>query len=55
MDENKPLNIVVKGEKPTILGNVKLKVSDNAYFELHLDTDDANACNLKNGDIVDIL
>lgn len=55
LDENKPLNIVVKGEKPTILGNVKLKVSDNAYFELHLDTDDANACNLKNGDIVDIL
>ena len=55
LDLNKPLNIVVKGEKPTILGNVKLKVSDNAYFELHLDIDDANACNLKNGDIVDIL
>lgn len=55
LDDSKPLNIVVKGEKPTILGNVKLKVSDNAYFELHLDIDDANACNLKNGDIVDIL
>ena len=55
LDENKPLNIVVRGEKPTILNNVKLKVSENAYFELHLDTDDANACNLKNGDIVDIL
>ena len=55
LDENKPLNILVQGEKPTILNNVKLKVSDNAYFELHLDTDDANACNLRNGDIVDIL
>lgn len=55
LDENKLLNIVVKGEKPTILGNVYLKVSDNAYFELHLDTDDANACRLKNGDIVDIV
>lgn len=55
LDENKPLNIVVRGEKPTILNNVKLKVSENAYFELHLDIDDANACNLKNGDIVDIL
>ena len=55
LEEDKPLNILVQGEKPTILNNVKLKVSDNAYFELHLDTDDANACNLKNGDIVDIL
>ena len=55
LEQDKPLNIVVRGEKPTILGNVHLKVSDNAYFELHLDMDDANACRLKNGDIVDIL
>ncbi len=54
-DETKTLNIVVKGEKAAILSNVHLKVSDNAFFELHLDTDDANACDLKNGDIVDIL
>lgn len=55
LDENKTLNIIVKGDKPTMLSGVHLKVSDNAYFELHLDRDDANACNLKNGDIVDIL
>ena len=55
LDETKPLNIVIKGEKAAILSNVHLKVSDNAFFELHLDTDDANACDLKNGDIVDIL
>lgn len=55
LDEHKTLNIIVQGEKPTILNNVKLKLSDNAFFELHLDTDDANACFLKNGDIVDIL
>ena len=54
-DETKTLNIVIKGEKAAILNNVHLKVSDSAFFELHLDTDDSNACNLKNGDIVDIL
>lgn len=55
LDENKTLNILVSGEKPTMLSKAHLKVSEDAYFELHLDTDDANACCLKNGDIVDIL
>ena len=32
-----------------------LKVSDEAYFEMHIDTDDANAFMLKQGDIVDII
>ena len=35
--------------------SVFAKVSDNAYFEIHLDTDDANAFLLKNNDEVEIL
>lgn len=31
------------------------KISDDAFFELHLDTDDANAFLLKNNDEVDII
>jgi len=47
--------IKVNGEKGGILDNVYLKVADESYFELHLDTDDANAFLLKNNDEVEIL
>lgn len=54
--ENKTsVKIKVGGEKGGILDNVNLKVSDEAYFELHLDTDDANAFNLKNNDELEII
>ncbi len=55
------LNLVTKvslkvgGEKPTILQDVFLKEENPSYFEVHLDTDDANACQIKNGDEVEII
>lgn len=49
------VHIQIGGEKGGMLSQVFLKVSDDAYFELHLDTDDANAFQIKNGDIVTIL
>ena len=49
------VNVKIDGEKGGILTNVHLKVSDEAFFELHLDTDDANAHLIKNGDIGEIL
>lgn len=49
------VKVLIGGEKGGVIFNVDLKVSDEAYFELHLDTDDANAFMLKQGDIVDIL
>lgn len=49
------VNVKIDGEKGGILSNVHLKVSDDAFFELHLDTDDANAHLIKNGDIGEIL
>lgn len=51
---NKPYCVRVLGEKETILGSVYFKTG-NSYFELHLDTDDANACMLKNKDEVEII
>lgn len=41
--------------KPGILENVYLKDSDDAFFELHLDMDDANCMFLSNNDEVDII
>ena len=49
------VNVLVGGEKGDIMFNVDLKVSDEAYFEMHIDTDDANAFMLKQGDIVEII
>ena len=49
------VHVQVMGEKGGILSHVHLKVSEKSYFELHLDTDDANAFQLQNGDIVTIL
>lgn len=49
------VDVKINGEKGGIISNVHLKISDNAFFELHLDTDDANAHLIKTGDIGEIL
>jgi putative phosphotransacetylase len=47
--------VLTKGEKGGILYHVKLRVSENSYFEMHIDTDDANAHLLQNGSLVQII
>lgn len=49
------VKIKINSEKGGILDNVYLKDSNDSYFELHLDTDDANAFLLKNNDQVEII
>lgn len=48
------VNVKIEGEKPGII-EVNIKPSNVAYFELHLDTDDANAFLLKNNMEVEII
>ena len=55
LSNKEKVNVLVGGLKGGILFNVALKVSEQSYFELHLDLDDANAHLLKQGDIVEIL
>ncbi|HOP65947.1 MAG TPA: phosphate propanoyltransferase [Bacilli bacterium] len=52
--EDEKVYVKISGVKPGII-TASIKTSDNAYLELHLDTDDANAFLLKNGDEVEIL
>lgn len=40
------------GERRCILGNVLVRVSMQYALEIHIDTDEANACGLKNNDYV---
>ena len=49
------VSVKIDGEKGGIINNVHLKVSDEAFFELHIDTDDANSHLIKNGDIGEII
>jgi propanediol utilization protein len=49
------VSVKIPGEKGGIIDNVYLKETEEAYFELHLDTDDANAHLLKQGDEVEII
>lgn len=49
------VDVLISGEKETIFKDVSIKVSEPAYYEMHIDTDDANACLVKNGDIATIL
>ncbi len=43
------------GERAGILGNVLVRVSDKYALEMHVDTDEANACCLDNNDTVTIV
>ncbi len=54
VSDNQLVKIVVKGDKACIL-DAHIKISDNGYYELHLDFDDANACGLKNDDEVEMI
>lgn len=49
------VSVKINGEKGGVIDNVYLKDSEEAYFELHLDTDDANAHLIKQGDEVEII
>ena len=49
------VSVKIPGEKSGVINEVYLKDSDEAYFELHLDTDEANAFLLNQNDEVEII
>lgn len=55
LEDAKKVKIKIEGEKGGILENVHMRISKRATYELHLDTDDGNAFNIKTGDEVEII
>lgn len=55
LENVKKVKIKVEGEKAGILENVHIRVDENFKYELHLDTDDGNAFNVKTGDELEII
>lgn len=54
VQNNQLVKLAISGAKSCIL-YAKVKISDNGYFEAHLDFDDANAAGLDNNDEVDLI
>lgn len=48
-------SISFKGERAGILNNVEVRIREDYHLEMHIDTDEANALNIKNGDFVEII
>ncbi|WP_084170962.1 phosphate propanoyltransferase [Desulfofalx alkaliphila] len=46
------VSVRAKGPRGIIFGDVLVRVSDNYKTEMHVDTDEANAVGLRNGDIL---
>ena len=49
------VDVRVESIKPTKFFDVQVRVRDDFNVEMHIDTDDANACGLKNGEKVKII
>lgn len=53
--DNDLVDVEVQTGKPTKFYNVQVRVHESFTPEMHIDTDDANACALKTGDVIKIL
>ena len=55
LHDNDMVDVEVKTGKPTKFFNVQVRVHDSFTPEMHIDTDDANACALQTGDVIKII
>lgn len=55
ISEDKVISLKIEGEKPGILEGVHVKIREGFVFEIHLDTDDANAFLINNGDVGELI
>lgn len=53
--DNDLVDVEIQNSKPTRYYNVQVRVREDFSTEMHIDTDDANAAAIKNGDRVEIL
>ena len=49
------VSVRIKGDRTGILENVDVRVREDFHFEMHIDTDEANALGIKNGSFVEII
>ena len=49
------VSVRVGGERGLVFDNVLIRVRDDFVLEMHIDTDEANAAMLNNGQLVEVL
>lgn len=54
LTNNQEVNVKINGDKSGVI-TAYTKITDNGYFEMHIDRDDANAFLLNNNDEVEII
>ncbi len=55
IQDNQYINVRVETAKKTVFEDVQVRVHETFVDEMHLDTDDGNACGLRGGELVEIL
>lgn len=49
------VSVKADNERGTVFNQVKIRVDESFTLEMHIDTDEANACKIKTGDMVTII
>lgn len=49
------VSVKISGDRGGIFDEVYVKVNEKSYYEMHIDTDEANAFGIKNNDMVEII
>lgn len=55
LENNQIVNVKVPGERGGLLGNVQIRTDDTYTLEMHIDTDEANAMEIKCGSLLEIV
>lgn len=55
LENQKEVSVKINGPKGGIMDHVSVRIAPNSYYEMHIDTDDANAHFLKDQDEVEII
>ncbi|HOB07906.1 MAG: phosphate propanoyltransferase [Limnochordia bacterium] len=54
VEDKSVVSVKTEGERSVIFNNVLVRVRDDFVLEFHIDTDEANAAGLNNGDLVEV-
>ena len=55
LENNQIVNVKVPGERGGLLGEVQIRVDSTYSLEMHIDTDEANAMEIKSGSLLEIV
>ena len=55
MKDGDYVSVKIGNERGSVMNHVKIRVNESFSLEMHIDTDEANACQVKQGDMAVII